>query len=1007
MTLTPFRGFFRLIIFSLALVSLAGCLVTQSQYRQTNIEDTLAELERVARQCGATDDQIQAAIGSIFYTGTREDGTKFKILDKDFRFSDAWSFASRYAGPYDRTRKEEADRTGRAAAYVAGATWELEKMKLKQTRASEAADRLERAKAALQASKKAAIKAAEAALAAQQLRGPAQQHQGTVGGARQRMEAEIRAITAGADPDIAKAAAAAAINPNTYAAAKQVALDRGYSEDKARAVANAISVGLDLADAVEAANLAEAMEVVRALEAALINAQSAAYQAAALGPNITEEQAGAMARAMIERIKLLMDPNGLLNQVPPVSRGDSIDSAGIEAAREAGAEVTRATGARISAIAGRARAAAMTVLKDAGFDVRSGAGWPVEAWQNVQEARRVATAAAVSEGVDEDDAYALAQDAVNAKVDAYRQAEANATEAALSAMRQRVQNTLDINRRAALAAADAYAQALREGKSADEAKTAADDAAKAAGAAGDIASDIARALKTQVGKDPSLAQAETVAIKATPDWDRDDEDWARWEERARPEAEAYGRAAALGAAAYGADIERERVDPDTQEGENIAAEVHTNLRLLRNAAQAAFDVWDKVDQGPGTNDPQTYHRGGYYRYNILADLSIEMGDALIDGTYHLKEVAYKLLQESERKRDLYEQWAIRAAQEANEFARSAEARVNEHLEKARQACGLSGSDLGLTMVVRNTVASNIAALNQVEVEATFNIEVNILNEGPYPAQNISATVTLPGGATLASDWETVVQALGLGGGWSCTQTSGQVDCTLARLLRVGKAPPLIVSLVAPSAPQQGVLTTAIVYGATDGLQGNNRTGAYINFIAPLPPQAITAIEPEPGPQKAPPDIPQMPSPGVLGEKVDEEQEPPDGLPGLPIDGWNASVEMDQVFNQRDVNFFDPTDPTGKSLRGAQITALQVTLTVIVAGVGEGTVTSDPAGINCTDVGGTCEATFNRGEPVTLTPVPGGIFEFSRWGIGDCDVDNGEDGCDVNMNNDRTVNAFFE
>jgi hypothetical protein len=56
-----------------------------------------------------------------------------------------------------------------------------------------------------------------------------------------------------------------------------------------------------------------------------------------------------------------------------------------------------------------------------------------------------------------------------------------------------------------------------------------------------------------------------------------------------------------------------------------------------------------------------------------------------------------------------------------------------------------------------------------------------------------------------------------------------------------------------------------------------------------------------------------------------------------------------------------------------------TLTVIVSGKA-GTVTSNPAGINCSS--GTCSAQFDDGTPVTLTSAPSGKNRFGGWG-GDC------------------------
>src|SRR5260370_16773976 len=56
------------------------------------------------------------------------------------------------------------------------------------------------------------------------------------------------------------------------------------------------------------------------------------------------------------------------------------------------------------------------------------------------------------------------------------------------------------------------------------------------------------------------------------------------------------------------------------------------------------------------------------------------------------------------------------------------------------------------------------------------------------------------------------------------------------------------------------------------------------------------------------------------------------------------------------------------------------LTVTENGTGSGTVTSNPAGINC---GATCTASYNSGTVVTLTAAPAGGSPFAGWRGGAC------------------------
>src|SRR5262249_6695471 len=75
------------------------------------------------------------------------------------------------------------------------------------------------------------------------------------------------------------------------------------------------------------------------------------------------------------------------------------------------------------------------------------------------------------------------------------------------------------------------------------------------------------------------------------------------------------------------------------------------------------------------------------------------------------------------------------------------------------------------------------------------------------------------------------------------------------------------------------------------------------------------------------------------------------------------------------------------------------LTVAVMGGGSGTVTSDPAGIDCSD---TCSATFSTAT-VTLHAVAGGLSVFSGWSGAGC---AGTADCTVPMSQAQMVFASF-
>jgi hypothetical protein len=72
--------------------------------------------------------------------------------------------------------------------------------------------------------------------------------------------------------------------------------------------------------------------------------------------------------------------------------------------------------------------------------------------------------------------------------------------------------------------------------------------------------------------------------------------------------------------------------------------------------------------------------------------------------------------------------------------------------------------------------------------------------------------------------------------------------------------------------------------------------------------------------------------------------------------------------------------------------------------GNGTVASNPAGINCTTGNqGTCQKTFSQGTQVTLAAAQASGWQFSNWA--GCDSVNGNQ-CTVTMNANKNVTATF-
>jgi hypothetical protein len=83
-----------------------------------------------------------------------------------------------------------------------------------------------------------------------------------------------------------------------------------------------------------------------------------------------------------------------------------------------------------------------------------------------------------------------------------------------------------------------------------------------------------------------------------------------------------------------------------------------------------------------------------------------------------------------------------------------------------------------------------------------------------------------------------------------------------------------------------------------------------------------------------------------------------------------------------------------------MTTTNYTLSVSKTGLGSGTVTSSPSGINC---GNTCSRSFASGTSITLTATPASGSTFDGWS-GSC---SGTGTCNVSMAQARSVTARFE
>jgi Divergent InlB B-repeat domain/NHL repeat len=128
------------------------------------------------------------------------------------------------------------------------------------------------------------------------------------------------------------------------------------------------------------------------------------------------------------------------------------------------------------------------------------------------------------------------------------------------------------------------------------------------------------------------------------------------------------------------------------------------------------------------------------------------------------------------------------------------------------------------------------------------------------------------------------------------------------------------------------------------------------------------------------------------------------LPKFPtlIDGEPTGVAIDNSGTATQGDVYVTSGNTEKSsVYAFGPTFPAHTLEVTKTGEGEGTVTSEPAGIEC---GTACTAEYNADEEVVLTAVPDSGSAFAGWSGGGC---SGIVPCHLTLGADGAVSASFE
>lgn len=120
---------------------------------------------------------------------------------------------------------------------------------------------------------------------------------------------------------------------------------------------------------------------------------------------------------------------------------------------------------------------------------------------------------------------------------------------------------------------------------------------------------------------------------------------------------------------------------------------------------------------------------------------------------------------------------------------------------------------------------------------------------------------------------------------------------------------------------------------------------------------------------------------------------------------NSASTIDQVLTALTSTGVSVTDTRNSITKprisvASALNALPNTLTLTMGGAGAGTVTSSPAGLNCSS---SCTGSFTGGQVVTLTATPAASSKFMGWS-GAC---SGTGTCTVTMNTAISVTATFD
>jgi uncharacterized repeat protein (TIGR01451 family) len=305
--------------------------------------------------------------------------------------------------------------------------------------------------------------------------------------------------------------------------------------------------------------------------------------------------------------------------------------------------------------------------------------------------------------------------------------------------------------------------------------------------------------------------------------------------------------------------------------------------------------------------------------------------------------------------------------------------TSNNVEVSLNSSPTSGADLAINQVS--------ASPDPVGVGTNLKYSADVLNEGPQDASSVTFTDTLPNNVSFISASSTV---------GSCAHSNLVVSCNVGSLADAADAQ---INIVVTPMTAGTIINTINVAASEPDLALANNSATQSTNVVPIYTLTVTKTGSGSGNVISSTGISGAISCGsacstaFLGGTTVQVDGSPD--PNSFFANWSGacagnascSVTMD-----------------ADKFVGAKFVA-GVTLNVVLAGGGNGTVTDTIGGtINCANTGGLCSALIFPGASVSLKASPSGTSTFVSWSGGCTGADPNT--CSVTLNSNQTVTATF-